>query len=209
MTPDLLTLASRCEEADGRQGDWMQTFNGRQFWPLDPRPEEICIEDIAHALSMQCRYAGHCLRFYSVAEHSVLLSRAVSHDNRLWALLHDASEAYLVDLPRPVKHSVVGYAAAEDAVMAAVCRKFELPTEIPAEVKAADRAILTDEMRQNMAKPPVRWSTEGEPLGVKLGFWSPNRAHSEFMAAFHEYAPGRSITFGRALASQEKTDAVP
>src|SRR5690606_29748913 len=96
-----------------RKGDWMQTFTGRRFWPLDPRPDEICIEDIAHALSMQCRYAGHCLSFYSVAEHSVLLSQHVAEPFRRWALLHDASEAYLVDVPRPIKGDLSNYRAVE------------------------------------------------------------------------------------------------
>lgn len=57
-----------------RAGDWMQTFTGRQFWPMDPRPEDLDILDIAHALSLLCRFGGHCQRFYSVAEHSVHVS---------------------------------------------------------------------------------------------------------------------------------------
>jgi hypothetical protein len=76
-----------------RRGDWMQTFTGRRFWPLDPRGEDVLIEDIAHALSLLTRYGGHCTRFYSVAEHSVLLARAATPENALWLLLHDASEA--------------------------------------------------------------------------------------------------------------------
>ena len=76
--------------APARKGNWMQTFTGRQFWPADPRADEIDIRDIAHALSMQCRYAGHCTQFYSVAEHCVLLANAIP-EQKLWALLHDAS----------------------------------------------------------------------------------------------------------------------
>ena len=86
-----------------RVGDWIQTMSGVIFYPLDPRPEEIRIEDIAHALSHQCRFAGHCREFYSVAEHSVRVSRELPQEFMLWGLLHDASEAYLVDLPRPIK----------------------------------------------------------------------------------------------------------
>jgi hypothetical protein len=66
------------------RGDWIQTATGRPFWPIDPRPEDIDIEDIAHALSMLCRFGGHCLRFYSVAEHSVLLSQYVAPEHKLW-----------------------------------------------------------------------------------------------------------------------------
>ena len=60
---------------DARKGDWMQTFLGIQFWPMEPRVDEIQIEDIAHALSNQCRFAGHCSTFYSVAQHSVMVAR--------------------------------------------------------------------------------------------------------------------------------------
>lgn len=73
-----------------RIGDWIQTFTGRQFWPLDPQPDHIDIADIAHALAHDCRFGGHCRRFYSVAEHSVLLSRAVAPEFRLAALMHDS-----------------------------------------------------------------------------------------------------------------------
>lgn len=70
--------------ADDRRGDWIQTFTGRRFWPLDPRPEDVCIEDIAHALSLKCRFGGHCTRFYSVAEHSVHVSNYVPAEFALW-----------------------------------------------------------------------------------------------------------------------------
>lgn len=169
---------------DARKGDWIQTFSGRQFWPIDPRPEDIEIEDVAHALSMLCRYGGHCRRFYSVAEHSVLLSRHVAPTNALWALLHDASEAYLVDVPRPIKPSLGGYLEAEAVISAAICERFGLDVEMPPEVKAADTAILMDERLQNMAFAPVRWSTDGLPLGIQLNYWPPKKAEYEFLARF-------------------------
>lgn len=168
-----------------RRGDWLQTFSGRQFWPLDPDPAHVAIEDIAHALSMQCRYAGHCLRFYSVAEHSVHLARHFSYDAGLamWALLHDASEAYLVDVPRPVKPFLPGYKDAERAVQAAVCDAFGLPHEMPAVVHAADSAIIGDE-RANMAACIAEWSGDHSGLGVQLEYWPPEEAETEFLAAF-------------------------
>lgn len=171
------------------RGDWIQTAAGGQFWPIDPRASEIDPEDVAHALSLLCRFGGHCLRFYSVAEHSVLLARAVAPENRLWALLHDATEAYLVDVPRPLKPFLVGYREAEDKIARAVCERFSLPLEMPAEVKAADTRILTDERHQNMAPAPKPWSTDTEPLGVTLQFWSPTVAKREFLAALTSYAP--------------------
>ena len=82
-----------------RRGEWIQTFSGGRFWPLDPRPEDVYIGDIAHALSMKCRYAGHTTFFYSVAEHSVHVCRHAPAEHKLWALLHD--EGRQVFLPHP------------------------------------------------------------------------------------------------------------
>jgi hypothetical protein len=90
-------------ESMGRKGDWIQTFTGKQFWPLDPRPDEVYIEDIAHALGNICRFNGHCLRFYSVAEHCFHVSHKVVPGLALMGLLHDAAEAYVCDVVRPVK----------------------------------------------------------------------------------------------------------
>jgi hypothetical protein len=89
-----------------RKGSWQQTFTGRQFWPCDPRPEDVCLEDIAHHLALMCRFGGACRVFYSVAEHSVRVAELVwdrtngDREAALAGLLHDASEAYLVDIPK-------------------------------------------------------------------------------------------------------------
>ncbi|SEG58974.1 phosphohydrolase [Bosea lathyri] len=176
-----------------RHGDWIQTFSGQAFWPLDPRPEDVSIVDIAHALAHLCRYGGHTRLFYSVAEHSVLMAGAVAPQHRLWALLHDASEAYLVDLPRPIKRAIPSYKAAETAVMLAICARFGLPAEMPHEVHLADGRILTDEREQNMAPPPMPWAAEEqvEALGVTLECWSPVRAEVEFMTLFDKLTEGR------------------
>lgn len=181
------------DEQHGR-GDWMQTFSGKQFWPMSPRAEDVCIEDIAHALSMLCRYGGHCLRFYSVAEHSVLLSRAVAPEHALRALLHDAAEAYLVDVPRPIKRHLGGYVAAEVRIMQVITQKFGLLDRAPGEVRQADSRILLDERRQNMTEGPA-WSRDVEslePLGVRLQFWEPWRAAGEFLRAFGELTAARA-----------------
>ena len=170
-----------------RQGDFMQTATGRKFWPLSPRADEVFIEDIAHSLSLQCRYAGHCLRFYSVAEHSVLIARHLAAkyapEVALWGLLHDASEAYLVDVPRPVKPYLTGYKDAEAKVMAAVCDRFGLVHEMPAAVHDADNRIIADELINLV---PMEWHDRyaGKELGVRLRYWSPEQAREEFMATF-------------------------
>lgn len=167
-----------------RNGDWIQTFTGRAFYPLDPRPEEICFADISHALSHLCRYGGHSRHFYSVAEHSsnlceYFLSRRERELAR-WALLHDASEAYLVDVPRPLKPSLPAYRVHEARLMSAICARFGLPDEEPEAVREADRRILTDEARALMAPPPMPWATEAEPLGVSIIGVRPDVARTTF-----------------------------
>lgn len=179
-------------------GDWIQTYTGKAFNPMAPNARFICIDDIAHSLSMQCRYAGHCKRFYSVAEHCVLMSREVSDENKLWALLHDASEAYLVDVPRPIKPYLVGYKEIEARVMGAVCERFNLCGMMPDEVHAADFAILRDECEQNMSEPPMAWNLPAKGLGVTLQLWSPERAKKEFLdALLWAFAERHSKAFER------------
>lgn len=168
-----------------RKGDWMQTFTGRQFWPLDPRPEDFDIADIAVALSRVCRYGGHCARFYSVAEHCVHMTRAArgrgynKRDQRT-ALLHDASEAYLADLTRAVKRGLPDYRALESAIMAAVAARYDIDWPVPAHVKDLDELIIADEAAQNMAPPPAPWR-HVMPLGVTLQCLWPDQALVEFM----------------------------
>lgn len=184
-----MTDALAFDPAAGRHGQWMQTFTGRPFWPLDPRPDEIHIEDIAHALSLQCRYAGHCRRFYSVAEHCVLLAIHVPPAFKLWALLHDAAEAYLTDIPRPLKGDLGGYAALEDRVMAAVCARFGLSPDMPAIVHECDGRIISDE-RANLSASVLPWSAQPEPLGVTLRYWSPEQAERAFLHAYERLVWG-------------------
>lgn len=92
-----------------RVGNWMLTYSGKKFYPLDPHADEICIEDIAHALSMICRYNGHSRKFYSVAEHCTIMSLDGFPGDPRWRLMHDATEAYICDVIRPLKSSLMGY----------------------------------------------------------------------------------------------------
>ncbi len=175
---------------EGRRGDWMQTVSGRQFWPLDPRPDDVFIEDIAHALSMMCRFNGHCERFYSVAEHSVLVSENVPPEDALWALLHDASEAYIADIVRPAKRFIDGYRQMEANIMAAVCGAFDLPYIEPPSVKRADNAILADEASQIMGSKPKDWILPEPPLGVRIIGLSPAGAKLAFLNRYRALTEG-------------------
>jgi hypothetical protein len=147
--------------------DWIQTYSGGQFWPLDPRAEEVEIADIAHALSNMCRFTGHVKEFYSVAQHSVLVAELVPTEHKLWALLHDASEAYLHDLPRPLKRSQpfgALYKGHEARLMEVICEKFGLPAEEPPCVKDADTRLLMTERRDLMGREVEPWKDQAEPI---------------------------------------------
>lgn len=163
---------------------WIQTFTGKKFDILAPRPEDVDIRDIAHALSLLCRFGGHCRRFYSVAEHSILVSN-VSY-NALWGLLHDAAEAYLIDLPRPIKRALVGYKEAEIKVQEAICLRFGLGLEMPADVKVADERALLTEAKQLMEPLVDGWLIDlaTEPIAVRIGGMQPERAEREFLRLF-------------------------
>lgn len=187
-------LYSNRATGDTRQGNWMQTFSGRQFWPLDPRPEEVFIEDIAHGLSNCCRYAGQCERFYSVAEHSVLCSMVVPAEDALAALLHDAPEAYIHDITRPVKRYLTGYAEIQDEVWACIAQRFGLAFDLPESVKVADNAVLLAEGAQIMKPHPADWSVPGVAADVKVCGHLPEKAKAIFMHRFRELTLARSAS---------------
>lgn len=194
------------------QTDWIQTYGGEKFYPLAARPEEVKITDIARALSMLCRYCGHVARFYSVAEHCVRVSRMAAdrvttqhpaipsrtHQREWlnvarWGLLHDASEAYLGDVTRPVKKSqtMAGYKAAETRLMGVIAERFALEGDEPTEVRWADDAIYGLEVPQLKAPVHPEWKVntpsgklEVRPIqGERIG-WAPARAEREFLKRF-------------------------
>lgn len=182
-TGDTALDARRDEEREREwhRGDWMQTYTGRKFYPMDPQAEDINPDDIAHALSLLCRYNGHVRRFYSVAEHCVLMSLAVPQEDALWALLHDATEAYVGDMIRPLKSSMPDYRYAEDRVMAAISECFGLTGPMPASVKDADSRILLTERAALMATSPEPWGVDGlDPLPVTVEGWEPRDAEYEY-----------------------------
>ncbi len=173
--------------------NWMQTYTGRSFYPTHPDPEEVDPVDISHALSLLCRYNGHVNRFYSVAEHCVLMSQAVAPEHALWALLHDATEAYVGDMIRPLKQQIPAYVDVEKDVMVAICTRFGLDQIEPFEVKEADARILVDERNALMKAPPKPWfnGEQVEPLGVRVSGWAPLVAEVAWLERFDVLYWGR------------------
>lgn len=171
-----------------RKGDYMQTYTGRQYWPVDPHSDEVVIEDIAHSLSLQCRYAGHCILFYSVAEHSVHVAQWLRANYgpliALHGLLHDATETYCVDVPRPLKPFLSNYKDIEQRNWEAIAKRFGLSSKMPEEVHEADGRIIADEL---VNLKPMDWHSKwDDPLGVSIGCWSPAVAEQEFLAEFRK-----------------------
>jgi hypothetical protein len=164
---------------------FMATFSGRHVWPLNPRVEDIDIKDIAHALSNLCRFGGHTRKFYSVAEHSVYVSNHTKKADALAGLLHDASEAYLVDLPRPIKTHMPSYRDAEERLQKVIADKFNLYWPFPASVHEADNRILLSEMRDLMPQIYL-WPGAPKPYADKVLGLSPVRAAKLFIDRYRE-----------------------
>jgi uncharacterized protein len=206
-----------------RRGEWMQTFTGKRFWPLDPRPEDFDLEAIAHALSNLCRFGGHTRTLYTVGEHSVRVSyvtevlldevRAPKHgavylDEEtteaalilLGALFHDATEAYLLDMPRPLKVHLPDYRTIYDGVDRALAGAFGLDVasfHSPL-VKRADDILLATEardlMKMSVNNPPFAGALAGEieerkkawmltePLAERLNPWPQAIVKDRFLA---------------------------
>lgn len=124
---------------------FMMLGNGERFYPFDPNPDVMDIEIIAHALSNMCRFSGQCKHFYSVAQHSVLCSLHVPEEDAFTALMHDATEAFIADIPKPLKVGLPQYEEAEEGVWRAVCERYGLPIDMPQSVKDVDRrAVMTE-----------------------------------------------------------------
>ena len=194
---------------------WIQTYTGVQFWPLDPRPEDVRLEDIAHALSLKCRFNGHCREFYSVAQHSVhvardVLRRGVCHEAseksrtntfRL-ALLHDAAEAYLPDVCRPIKSSWPGFDRLEERLLECVCEALGVVVgcEEWATIKHCDNMLLATEARDLMGPPPAPWVPLPAPQEEQISPWLAVEAEYKWRLAFDVGGPA-----GYTVISAEET----
>jgi hypothetical protein len=183
-------VGGRYSGAVDEPGPYIQTVSGRRVNPLDPSPDDIDVHDIAVALSNQCRFGGHTRRYYSVAQHACivsdqLLERGADAHDALWGLLHDASEAYLVDLPHPLKHrSELGraYRAAEQRLEHVLLEHFGFSGPPPPRMKELDRSVLATE-RATLSMVAWHWpELDGvEPLDIEIEPWTPEVAARAFL----------------------------
>lgn len=143
--------------------DWIQTYTGKQFFLINPRPEDVDIYDIAHHLSQLCRFVGACTRFYSVAQHSIILSHRVPEEFALWGLMHDASEAYIGDLSSPVKKDMFLFKEMERKILRVIAGCFGLKWPVPQAIKEADLRMRATERRDVMRRTYWDWEIGAEP----------------------------------------------
>lgn len=189
---------------------WIQTYTGRAFELLDPKPDQIDVLDIAHALSQLCRFTGHCREFYSVAQHSCLVAEIASDLWRadradvcptivsLTALMHDAAEAYAADVSTPLKRALRGegqlseYDVIEARIHALIAKRFgfdHVAAGYAGLVKRADMIALATEHAALFDGPPPRsWGFDlPQPWPYKIEPWAPAKAQCQFLQAFSFY----------------------
>lgn len=168
----------------------IQLASGRFFDFTSFDVKQIEIEDIAHALSQLCRFTGHCKKFYSVAQHSVLVSHLVPAQYALAGLLHDATEAYINDLSRPLKIIVPAYGEFEHTrLWPTIAARFDLPDVLPQCIKEADNIALVTEKRDLMPKPvgatdEWAWAEEIPRMPQKIKPVMPAGAKRMFLARY-------------------------
>lgn len=169
-------------------GPWIQTFTGAKHRLLDPDPWDIRLADIAHALGKICRFTGHCVEHYSVAQHSVHVAELLRDQGHAegvqrQGLMHDAHEAFVGDVASPIKWAMDGNAweTLERTHACAVRSRFGIPWDLASAVKSADVVLLLTEKRDLMGPPPEPWGIPGRPLWARITPWSAAQASARFL----------------------------
>lgn len=188
-------LVSRAEliAAEAERGPWILTQSGRRFHLRWPHADEIHLNDIVWALSHLCRYNGHCREFYSVAQHSVLVSHLVEKSDpalALTALMHDAAEAYTGDITRPMKQVCPSLRVLEEPIERAIADRYLLTWPWPEVVKHADLVLLATERRDLMAAGMISSTVLPDPLPAVVSPWDPAYARARFVMRFNDITGG-------------------
>lgn len=167
-------------------GPTILLLSGSYFDFEAPETSQFTIEDVAHGLSMICRFAGQCGRFYSVAQHSVHVSEIVPPEDAYQGLMHDAPEAFVGDMAKPLKVMLPEYSVIEKRVEAAVFQRFNVASPLPPTIKEADVVMLVTEQHQLMKnRDDWEYCRGRTPLDLHLLSWSPGQAKSRFLKRYH------------------------
>jgi hypothetical protein len=164
--------------------DWMQTYSGKRFYPYHPKEEDICLIDIAHSLAYTGRFSGHCKTFYSVAQHSVLMSYMCG----IQGLMHDSAEAYVTDIPRPVKIGIPIAKEIEDNILKVIFKKYNIPFPLTKEVKDLDSRFCVTEGEQLLIGGVTNWDMAKyyKPLDIVIEPWEFKKSRFKFIRRFWE-----------------------
>lgn len=166
----------------------IQTHSGKWINPLEITADDLVIEDIACSLSKLCRYNGHIDRFYSVAEHCIVMAihfmERGEESLAFAALMHDCAEAYIGDIPRPIKDQLPAIASIEHNILEVASQKYGFAYPLPPEIIAADDAILWDEQLILVGRDIVDWGITEDPLVVEIRELSPGEAERAFLSLF-------------------------
>lgn len=173
---------------------WMQTYTSTAYEPFSPKPEMVNIVDIAHALSNNCRFNGHTRQFYSVAQHCVLVSKALEDEGygvetQFFGLFHDAPEAYITDMVSPIKRRLPDFKKLEELNESVIFPKYHIKAtrKKKARVKVADIRMLVTEARDVMGMAPKPWGVLAAPYtSFKIDAKLPHDAEIEFLLRFEE-----------------------
>ncbi|MET3134175.1 5'-deoxynucleotidase YfbR-like HD superfamily hydrolase [Oxalobacteraceae bacterium GrIS 1.11] len=174
--------------------EYVSTFCGNRFYPAQPRIDRVAIEDIAHGLAYQCRFNGQTREFYSVAQHSLIVARLVPPHLALAALLHDAAEAYLGDMVKPLKVLLPAFAALEERVSEIIAATFAIDFSDYAPIKHADLIALATEKRDLMPHSVERWAylDDISALPDAIVPLSPGEAKDNFLKTYARLAALRA-----------------
>lgn len=178
-----------------RAAEFIETYTGRKFYSLDPTPEMVSIIDIAHALSNQCRYSGHSEKFYSTAQHCCILASYVENVMKgtaldcLQILMHDAAEAYLADMPRPIKQHMPEFRKWDYKIQFTIRDWLGLTdVAVPPWQDELDSRVIVDERAQIMSDSGNNWGMDNvKPLGVEIDPWLPAMAEVQFLFRYATY----------------------
>jgi 5'-deoxynucleotidase YfbR-like HD superfamily hydrolase len=173
---------------------WIDTYTGKHFYFQEPTANMICIEDIAHALSMLCRFGGHVKKFYSVAQHSVFVSEICPPELALEGLMHDATEAYFGDVVTPLKDLIPEYQLMENNLHKVINKKYKirLNQKTWKKIKTFDKIALVTEKR-DLKPNSSRWTLEDfdyKPHERVIVAVSPEEAENMFLKRFEELKRG-------------------